>query len=64
MGHRLCALRVLMELHYHQVKDRLQAPSLAIKCDISRYFLCCADRRGMGRRAYGHVISNTSRMHG
>ena len=31
--------RALVELHYHQVKDRLQGPTLAIKCGISLYFL-------------------------
>ena len=30
---------------YHQVKHRLQAPTLDRKFDISQWFPCCLDRR-------------------
>ena len=42
---------------YHQVKHRLQAPTLARKFDISHWIPCGADGR-----AYAHVITKISRM--
>ena len=40
---------------------RLQASTLARKCDISHWFPCGADRR-TDERTYGHVITKISRM--
>ena len=42
---------------YVQVKHSLQAPTLARKFDISRWFPCGADGQ-----AYGHVITKISRV--
>ena len=42
---------------YYQVKDRLQAPTLARKFDVSHWFPYL-----VGGRAYGHMITKIFRM--
>ena len=45
----------------HNMDFRLQAPTVARKCDISHWFLCGVDRR-TDERTQGNVTTNISWM--
>ena len=48
---------------YYQVKNRLQAPTLARKLDISHFGLpVVGTDKWMGVRSVGHVINKISRI--